>query len=237
MKNILLSLFLAISFVLPFAHPAQALGPLIDSSVLSDTDCVGPACQYSLNTFMKLGINVANIILGIVGAVALVVFVYGGIRMMASGGNAEAVSTGKKSIVGAVIGLLLVFGSYSLISFTVNTVLKADGNYQFNGNINAEVPVVVSAHPKCDAGDGTCKTVCTSNVDISLGTLDCNKGAGEVCCKASPKEVNECANNGLERCVERQQCALGCGKTKNCSNSTLLLDPVCCSTGSGCFNQ
>ncbi len=234
MKNILLSLFLAISFVLPFAHPAQALGPLIDSSVLSDTDCVGPACQYSLNTFMKLGINVANIILGIVGAVALVVFVYGGIRMMASGGNAEAVSTGKKSIVGAVIGLLLVFGSYSLISFTVNTVLKADGNYQFNGNINAEVPVVVSAHPKCDAGGGTCKTVCTSNVDISLGTLDCNKGAGEVCCKAAPDVVNKCANNNLEGCVIPSACLPGCGLPSKSCTGFPIDGSVCCKKGGGC---
>ncbi len=228
MKNILLSLFLAIIFVLPVARPAQALGPLIDSSVLSDTDCVGPACQYSLNTFMKLGINVANIILGIVGAVALVVFVYGGIRMMASGGNAEAVSTGKKSIVGAVIGLLLVFGSYSLISFTVNTVLKADGNYQFNGNINAEVPAVVSPNPTCAKAGGVCKDKCGAG-DIGYGSQDCGS---QFCCSAKPN-ANECARNSVEGCLGF--CPTACQiPSKTCSGD---LGGMCCQLNQACWGN
>lgn len=60
-------------------------------------------------------------VLGIVGVLALVMFIYGGILWMTSGGNAEKIKKGKDTIVWAVIGLAFIFFSYAILEF----ILKA----------------------------------------------------------------------------------------------------------------
>ena len=48
-------------------------------------------------------------VLGVVGAIALLMLVWGGITWMTSAGNAEKVKRGKDSIVWAIFGLLAIF--------------------------------------------------------------------------------------------------------------------------------
>ncbi|MDD4901350.1 MAG: hypothetical protein PHS62_04615 [Patescibacteria group bacterium] len=71
--------------------------------------------NYQLNDFMQIAILVANYILGIVGSLALLAFIVGGLMWLLSGGKAEMVERGKQTIVGAVIGLVIVFTSYMMI--------------------------------------------------------------------------------------------------------------------------
>ncbi|MFH0873769.1 MAG: pilin [Candidatus Komeilibacteria bacterium] len=56
-------------------------------------------------------------ILGIVGAVALLAFIWGGLLWMTSLGNADRVKQGKETLIYATIGLLVIFISYSVINF------------------------------------------------------------------------------------------------------------------------
>ena len=53
---------------------------------------------------------------GIVGSIALLMFVWGGIRWIAAGGSEENVKAAKKRIANATIGLLLIFFAYTIIS-------------------------------------------------------------------------------------------------------------------------
>ncbi len=55
----------------------------------------------------------------IVSIIAIVMIMVGGLRWMTAGGNASAISSAKETISGAVIGLLLVLGSYTVL-YTVN---------------------------------------------------------------------------------------------------------------------
>lgn len=75
--------------------------------------------SYSLNDFVQLAVNIAAFILSITGALSLLMFVYGGATMMLSAGVAEKVAKGKSIITGAVIGLLIVFASYTIIGFVL----------------------------------------------------------------------------------------------------------------------
>lgn len=59
--------------------------------------------------------------LGVVGSLALVMFIYGGIVWMTSAGNSEKVEKGKNIIVWAVIGLVVIFSSYALVKFVIET--------------------------------------------------------------------------------------------------------------------
>ncbi len=72
---------------------------------------------YGTNDFFTLIVKVSNIILGIVGALALLAFVAGGMMFLLSGGSQTWVTRGKATLVGAVIGLLIVFFSYTVIRF------------------------------------------------------------------------------------------------------------------------
>lgn len=55
-------------------------------------------------------------VIGVVGAIALLMFIYGGIMWMASGGSEERISTAKNILKNATIGLLLIFFSYTIIT-------------------------------------------------------------------------------------------------------------------------
>ena len=54
-------------------------------------------------------------VLGLIGAIALLMFIYGGVTWMTAGGDAKRVEGAKSIIKNSVIGLLLIFFSYSLI--------------------------------------------------------------------------------------------------------------------------
>ena len=54
--------------------------------------------------------------LSIIGAITLLMFVWGGFRWFTSAGNPEKVKAGTQTMVWAVIGLFLVFASYLLLS-------------------------------------------------------------------------------------------------------------------------
>lgn len=62
--------------------------------------------------------------LGIIGAVALILFMWGGLKIMLSQGNAEAVKGGKNTMLWAVIGLILIFSSYAIVNYLITNVPK-----------------------------------------------------------------------------------------------------------------
>ncbi|MBM3205166.1 hypothetical protein FJZ48_04310 [Candidatus Uhrbacteria bacterium] len=58
--------------------------------------------------------RVIRAVIGIVGALALLAFVYGGFVWMTAGGSEKRVAEGRTIIINAVIGLLIIFFSYTL---------------------------------------------------------------------------------------------------------------------------
>jgi hypothetical protein len=54
-------------------------------------------------------------VLGLVGAIALLMLIYGGVIWMTARGDAKRVESAKSIIKNSIIGLLLIFFSYSLI--------------------------------------------------------------------------------------------------------------------------
>jgi hypothetical protein len=54
--------------------------------------------------------------LGIIGALTLLMLVWGGFQWLTSAGNPEKVKSGTQTMVWAIIGVILVFASYILLS-------------------------------------------------------------------------------------------------------------------------
>ena len=66
--------------------------------------------------------RIIRAILGIVGSLALVMFVYGGFNIMTAAGTAEKVEKGKQILVWATIGLIVIFTSYALVKFVFTSL-------------------------------------------------------------------------------------------------------------------
>jgi len=64
-----------------------------------------------------------NAVLGVVGSLALIIMIYGGLMWMTSAGNEQRVKTGRDTLIWATLGLVVIFMSYALVYF----VLKALG--------------------------------------------------------------------------------------------------------------
>jgi type IV secretory pathway VirB2 component (pilin) len=71
--------------------------------------------------------TVINSVLGIIGSLALVMFIYGGATWMLSAGNQERVTKGKQILIWATIGIVIIFTAYALVKFLLTTVTGVPG--------------------------------------------------------------------------------------------------------------
>lgn len=85
-----------------------------------------------IGEFLKYNYNIG---LGIAGILAVVMIVVAGIQWVTSGGNSEMISSAKKRIGGALIGLLIAYLSYTILNI-VNPAL-----------INLRLPQVYMIRP------------------------------------------------------------------------------------------
>ncbi len=107
---ILLGLTLANSFV--FAQTAACPG---DGSTI----CLDNPLGKEVNDPNVLIGQVINSIFGVVGSLALIMFIYGGLIWMTSAGSQDKIKKGKDIIVWSVIGLAVIFSAYALVRFVI----------------------------------------------------------------------------------------------------------------------
>lgn len=69
--------------------------------------------------------NFIQTLLGIVGSLALVMFIYGGFMWMLSGGNEQRIKKGKDILVWSTLGLLIIFTSYAILTFVFKAFVGA----------------------------------------------------------------------------------------------------------------
>lgn len=78
----------------------------------------------SVNSLPVLIGNAIRGVLGLVGAVALVMIVIGGVTWMTSAGNADRVRRGKDTLLWAILGIIIIFVSYSIVNFVFSALLN-----------------------------------------------------------------------------------------------------------------
>ncbi len=124
MKNSLKKIFIIFSFLLVFFSTQSIVYG--QTSLLPEAS--GDSCEegdatycgnYVMNDFIKLAINISQIILGLIGSLSLLAFVAGGVMFMISGGSSNNVEKAKKIITAAVVGLVIVFASWMIIRFVI----------------------------------------------------------------------------------------------------------------------
>jgi len=65
-------------------------------------------------------VKVINFVLGFLALIAVVFVIVGGIRILAAGGNEDSVTKGRKTIVYAIIGLVIIFFARVIVGFFTN---------------------------------------------------------------------------------------------------------------------
>jgi len=65
-------------------------------------------------------IGIANYILGFIGVAALVMFVYGGLRMIMAQGDSGAIDKAKEIMTSAIIGIIIAICSFTLVATFIN---------------------------------------------------------------------------------------------------------------------
>ena len=61
---------------------------------------------------------------GLLGSLALAMFIYGGFLWLTSGGAADRIEKGKNTMVWAILGIAVAFTAYAIVDFVIGTITK-----------------------------------------------------------------------------------------------------------------
>lgn len=115
-----LSLLLFASFSPALAQNNKTSGT-VNSCPSGATNCLQNPLG-STNSVQALIGKVITAVMGVIGSIALLMFIYGGITWMTSSGNQEKIKKGQGIIVWATIGLVVIFLSYALTRFVLTSI-------------------------------------------------------------------------------------------------------------------
>lgn len=83
-----------------------------------------------LAAFAKTAVNVMSLV---VGVLAVLMIVYGGLRYVTSGGSSEGVGNAKNVIIYAIIGLIIVALAQAIVHFVLNAALQNNAQLSNGG--------------------------------------------------------------------------------------------------------
>lgn len=66
--------------------------------------------------------NITNAALFLIGAVSVLMLIYGGIRYTTSGGNAKSVTDAKNTILYAIVGIVVALLAFAIVNFVIGTL-------------------------------------------------------------------------------------------------------------------
>ncbi len=113
------------------AETSAVSSKLIPECVLTRDTAAMKQCD-NVNVFIWLAINIGIYLFGFIGALALLFFIYGGVILIISQGNQEKIKQGTSAMTAAIIGLVIAFSAYALISFLSSTIgVKAEKSLNF----------------------------------------------------------------------------------------------------------
>ena len=126
--------FVLAVFALLFVMTINVLGPseavsaacdMNNMSVASGADCArGNGQPTQLVGDGGVFNRITSILLFIVGAVAVIMLIFGGIRYIVSGGDQNNVTAAKNTILYAIIGIIVALLAYAAVDFVTKSLLS-----------------------------------------------------------------------------------------------------------------
>lgn len=122
MKNVL-KLILPV-LVMGVAVFAMVLAPSVSALTLQEGAEAARCDGCPTDLFGDTGVfkQVTNTILYIVGIVAVVMLIVGGIKYVISGGDSKKVTDAKNTVLYAIIGLVVAFLAFAIVNFVISAL-------------------------------------------------------------------------------------------------------------------
>lgn len=119
MKKIILA---TLSFAAIFGFVVMPSGSVLAqaSDIKEGVEQVGGEDAPGLGTQIEI---IVNILLFVLGAIAVVMIVIGGIRYATSGGDQSAITSAKNTILYAVVGLVVAILAYAIVNFVLDAFI------------------------------------------------------------------------------------------------------------------
>lgn len=113
-------LLLASFFAIYLPQKALAQCTSTGGTVGSGIECAGNTLPKNLTGNGGIVTTVINVMIGIIGIVAVIMIIVGAFRIVLSAGNEKAVADGKNTILFAVIGLVIAIVAFAIVNFVIN---------------------------------------------------------------------------------------------------------------------
>jgi choline-glycine betaine transporter len=98
----------------------QACDTLEDQSV--STSCTPDGTKNPLTGADGLLAKIADVVAIIAGIAAVIMVLIGGFRYITANGDAQSATTARRTVLAAVIGLIVIVASWSIISFVLRRI-------------------------------------------------------------------------------------------------------------------
>lgn len=131
MRNILVGLLLLAPLLVPVTVNAQTIENGLCNGVNLGTTGEGGSCKNDDNATDKVDgliTLVINIFSIVVGVVAVIMIIVGGLKYITSAGDSNNVTSAKNTILYAIIGLVVVALAQFIVQFVLSKALNADGD-------------------------------------------------------------------------------------------------------------
>ncbi|MBT4277333.1 hypothetical protein HOD96_01125 [Candidatus Falkowbacteria bacterium] len=129
-KTILIYFLFFIVFSVFFTLPSLVQAePWTPGKNLIPDDCRGNAEDCGVEDLVQVAINVFQLILGVLGSLTLLFFVYGGFVWVLSRGNQQMIQKGKDILTGALVGMSLVMASWVIVNFVIAALTGVSNDF------------------------------------------------------------------------------------------------------------
>ncbi len=153
--TVFLIVLLAVIFLLPKDLLAQS------NDVTGVNDLANAGVNLGQTDLKQVIANIINIILGFLGTLAVLLFLYAGWLWMTANGEAAKLEKAKKIMVDTAIGLAITLAAYAIASFILKALFDgtfgggggADGGGGYHGGIGIGNGVIESHYPMRNAED------------------------------------------------------------------------------------
>lgn len=111
--------------------PATGCDVVTSGGISHGAECAkptnAPAQLFGPNSIF---VTITNIMLFIIGAIAVIMLIIGGIRYVVSAGDQNAVTSAKNTILYAIIGIVVAFLAYAAVNFVSNQLTAGTATAQ-----------------------------------------------------------------------------------------------------------
>lgn len=96
-----------------------------NATISEGVDC-SKANSSADSLFGPTGIfsQISNILIFLVGAVSVIMLIYGGFRYVISGGNSDQVSAAKNTIIYSIVGIVVAILAYAVVGFVTGSLTQ-----------------------------------------------------------------------------------------------------------------